>query len=39
LYDLANRVSRQSPVQVEREIADRAIGRITKELQKRNVPL
>ena len=39
LYDLANRIARQSLVQVEREMADKAIGRITEELQKRNVPL
>jgi hypothetical protein len=39
LYDLANRIARQSLVQLEREMADKAIGRITEELQKRNVPL
>jgi hypothetical protein len=39
LYDLANRIARQSLVQMEREMADKAIGRITQELQKRNVPL
>jgi hypothetical protein len=27
LYDLANRIARQSPVQLEREMADKAIGR------------
>jgi hypothetical protein len=39
LYDLANRIARQSLVQTEREMADKAIGCIAKELQKRNVPL
>ena len=39
LYDLADRIVSQSLVQVERKMADKATGRITEELQKRNVPL
>ena len=38
LCDLADRIVRQSLVQVERKMADKATGRITEELQKRNVP-
>jgi hypothetical protein len=39
LYDLANRILNSSAVQLERARADKAIRRIAKELQKRNVPL
>jgi hypothetical protein len=39
LYDLANRILSSSAVQLERARADKAIRRIAKELQKRNVPL
>jgi hypothetical protein len=39
LYDLANETFRSSLLQQERERADKAIQRITKELQKRGVPL
>ena len=39
LCDLADRIVSQSLVQVERKMADKATGRITEELQKRNVPL
>ena len=38
LCDLADRIVSQSLVQVERKMADKATGRITEELQKRNVP-
>ncbi len=39
LYDLANRILGSSAAQQERARADKAIRRIAKELQKRNVPL
>jgi hypothetical protein len=39
MYDLATGVFKQSKSQQERAIADRAIQRIAKELQKRKVPL
>ena len=39
LYDLANETFRSSLLQQERERADKAIQRITKELQKRGLPL
>jgi hypothetical protein len=39
LYDQANRILGSSAVGHERAKADKAIRRIAKELQKRNVPL
>lgn len=39
LYDLAREVLSKSRLQQERACADRALQRITKELQKRNVRL
>jgi hypothetical protein len=38
LYDLANKIVAQSSLQLDREKADKALGLISKELQKRNVP-
>jgi hypothetical protein len=38
-YDLANKIFHESALQRERAMADKAMGRITKELQKRNVSL
>jgi hypothetical protein len=39
LYDLAEKIASQSCLQLDRAKADKAKGLITKELQKRNVPL
>jgi hypothetical protein len=39
MYDLANETFTKSQLQQERERAAKVIRRITKELQKRNVPL
>jgi hypothetical protein len=39
LYDLANAILKRSPLQQERERADRATRRIAEELRKRAVPL
>jgi hypothetical protein len=39
MYDLANEVFRKSPSQLDRTRADKAIQRIAKELQKRNILL
>ncbi len=39
LYDQANEILNKSPLQQERERADKAIRRFAKELQKRNIPL
>ena len=38
MYDVANGIVNRSPLRQERVRAGRAIQRITKELQKRNVP-
>lgn len=37
MYDLANQVLNSSKLQLERARADKAIQRITKELQKRQI--
>ncbi len=37
LYDLASQVAVKSPLLHERALADKAVRRIAKELQKRNV--
>ena len=37
LYDLVNEIFTKSPLQQERARANKAIQRIAKELQKRNV--
>jgi hypothetical protein len=39
MYDLLRAVIKTSPSPRERERADKALGRIAKELQKRHVPL
>jgi hypothetical protein len=39
LYDQANEISTKAPSQLERTKADKALARIAKELQKRNVVL
>jgi hypothetical protein len=39
LYDQASAIFSKSPLQQERARAGKAIERIAKELQKRNVPL
>jgi hypothetical protein len=39
LYDQANEIFTKSPLQLERERAGKAMERITKELQRRKVPL
>lgn len=39
LYDLANGIFNKSPLQQEREEADKVLRRIAKELEKRHVPL
>lgn len=39
MYDLANEVFKESPLQQERAKADKALQRIAKELQKRHVAL
>ena len=38
MYDAVNGIFARSPSQQERARADRAIQRIVKELQRRNVP-
>jgi len=38
LYDLAQNIFNHSPLQLERARADKAIQRLAKELQKRQVP-
>lgn len=38
LYDLARDTASQSPLQLKRAQADRALRRIARELRKRNVP-
>jgi len=38
LYDLANKIASQSSLQLDRAKADKTLGLISKELQKRNVP-
>ena len=39
LYDQARAICDRAPSQQERERADKAVQRLTKELQRRNVPL
>jgi len=39
MYDLANEIFKSSVSQQERAKADKALGRLAKELQKRNVRL
>ncbi len=39
LYDQANEISTKARSQMERTRADKALARIAKELQKRNVAL
>jgi hypothetical protein len=39
LYDLAHAIRNKTPSQQERLRADKAVRRIAKELQKRNLPL
>jgi hypothetical protein len=39
LYDVAKGISHESPWQLERQRAGRAMERIARELQKRKVPL
>lgn len=37
LYDQAHEIAAKSPLLLERALADKAVRRIAKELQKRNV--
>jgi hypothetical protein len=39
LYDLVNGIFNKSPLQQEREAADKALRRIARELEKRHVSL
>jgi hypothetical protein len=39
LYDRANAILNNSPLQLERQRADRAIQRVARELRMRDVPL